>query len=614
MTKRLHLGKAFPDQFKKVSNKYSHFKHKKGGGDWQESIISPLSEPDRPLVNQWRMLSLVILGVVVFFGLFLRIFHLQVVKGEENRQLADYNRIKIKTIHAPRGVIYDRNGKILAQNEPGYRLLVKEGDNTKVVHATRDEAVQMEVKGDPNFENLELESKRYYPYGEKTAHILGYVGEITENELKDPNFQNYSLGDNLGRGGIEESYEKVLRGIDGGEIIEVDATGKPIRTIRKIEAVPGQNIYLTIDASLQDVAYNQLAKGVKGAKSCCGALVGQDPNSGEILSLVSYPSFNPNNIAASLENPNSPFLNRAIGGVYPPGSTYKIASSLAGLASGKITEKTVFEDTGVMSIGPYKFANWYFTDYGRTEGFVDVLKALQRSNDIYFYQLGHKIGERVLGDYSKKLGLGSKLGIDIPGEEAGLIPSDEWKRLNYDQVWYPGDTLHMSIGQGFVLSTPLQINHLVSFVAANGTQYPPHLALKITSPNGKVVKDYKYSAINSDFKREYINSIKKGLELVPKFGGTAWPFFNFPIATAGKTGTAEFGDPENNTHAWYTAYAPLDDPKLSLTVLVEAGGEGSTISAPVVKEVYRWYFSEDKAKLIKDIAPISTESAKIMGE
>jgi penicillin-binding protein 2 len=614
MAKRLHLGKAFPDQFKKVSIKYSHHRLKSGGRDWQEFMSAPNLELDNSLLNSWRKLIFVILGILIFFGIFLRLFHLQVVKGDENRQLADFNRIKVRVIHAPRGVIYDRTGRILAQNEPGYRLAYQIGQFAKVSHISRDEAVQMEVRNNPRFQDLELDAKRYYPFGEKTAHILGYVGEISEDELKERDFQNYSLGDSVGRGGIEQAYEKVLRGIDGGEIIEVDAAGRPIRTLRKIDAVPGQNVYLTIDASLQEVAYTQLQKGVASGKSCCGALVGEDPKSGEILTLVSIPSFNPNDIAGSLENPNSPFLNRAIGGVYPPGSTFKIASSLAGLSSGKITEKTVFEDTGVMSIGPYKFANWYFTDYGKTEGYVDVIKALQRSNDIFFYQLGQQIGEKVLGEYSKKLGLGKKLGIDIPGEEDGLIPTDEWKRTNYDQVWYPGDTLHMAIGQGFVLSTPLQILNLVSTIAADGKQYPPHLALKITSPSGRVVKEYQYSPISSSFKDTDIALVRKGLEQVPKFGGTAWPFFNFPLATAGKTGTAEFGDPTDKTHAWYVSYAPVDEPKLALSVLVEAGGEGSNTSAPVTKEVFRWYLSPDKANLLKDINQVATESAKTLGE
>jgi penicillin-binding protein 2 len=269
-----------------------------------------------------------------------------------------------------------------------------------------------------------------------------------------------------------------------------------------------------------------------------------------------------------------------------------------------------------MELGPYKFANWYFTEYGRKEeGGVDVVKALKRSNDIFFYRLGQDTGEKLLGDFSKRLGLGEKLGIDIPGEVTGLIPDGDWKQKNFDQPWYPGDTLHMSIGQGFVLATPLQINNLTMTIASGGNQYPPHLAMKITTPLDFLIKKFKFDPINKkDFKKQDIELVKKGLEEVPLQGGTAWPFFNFPVKTAGKTGTAEFGDPKNKTHAWYTSYAPIDDPKIVMTVMVEAGGEGSSVAGPIAKEVYRYYFSPDKNNLLKDIAPIATDSARILGE
>ncbi len=607
------FGKAFKDELEKVSNQTHHFHKKRDTGfDWQDSLLTgQVEQGTTPSLSIWRKVFLAVLVMVFFSVGAFRLFHLQIVQGTQSRDLADSNRIQIKIIHAPRGVIYDRNGKILAQNEPGFRLV----EGKKISHLSRDQALKLELENASLARSLEIDSNRNYALGYKTAHVLGYVGEITEEELKDPKYTSYKLGDKIGRSGIEQAYEKVLKGVDGGEIIEVDSSGKKIRTLRKTESLPGQNLYLTIDADLQNTSFDELEKTIKKQAVCCGAVVAQHPQTGEILSLISYPAFDPLNISEAITAANSPLLNRSIGGVYPPGSTYKIASSLAGLSSGKINEKTIVEDTGVIALGPFTFSNWYFTQYGRTEGPVDVVKALKRSNDIFFYRVGQWVGEKGMAEVSRKLGLGKKLGIDIPGEEAGVIPDNDWKVKNMGEVWYPGDSLHMAIGQGFVLSTPLQISNLVSVVAAGGLQYPPHLVSKITDPSGKTIKQYEYDPVNRDFNKDYLKLIKTGLEQVPKNGGTAWPFFTFPIPTAGKTGTAEFGDPKDRTHAWYTSYAPVDDPQIAVTVLVEAGGEGSSIASPIAKEIYRNFFSTDKKNLIKDInAPIATESARTLGE
>lgn len=612
-----HFGKAFLDQFQKSSSKSGRFhKIKNLGNEWQDNLISGQHQGQTGLVSPWRKVLIMVIFISVFAIFSARLFHLQVVEGKNNRELADNNRIQVRTIHAPRGVIYDRNGNIVARNDPGFRLVLKQDDQTTVKFITREQALKMEVDDDPLYQSLEIDSVRHYPAGRVLSHLLGYVGEVTKEELENPEFQNYRVGDKIGRGGIEQVYEKILRGVDGGEIYEVDAQGRKGRTIRKIEAIPGQNIYLSLDLGLQKKAYQKLEEGIKNSGSCCGALIIQDPTDGQVLSLVSYPAFDPHDITNSLNQANSPFLNRVIAGVYPPGSTFKISTSMAGLMSGKITKQTIFEDTGVVNLGPFKFHNWYFTQYGKTEGQVDLVKALKRSNDTYYYRLGELVGEKMIGETAKKMGLGKKLGIDLPGEETGIIPDNQWKVNNFGQVWYPGDTLHMSIGQGFVLTTPLQINYLVSIVASDGKQFPPHLVQKITDEHGNLIKEYNFdSTVSNAFKAEDINVIKEGLEQVTKAGGTAWPFFNFPIQTAGKTGTAEFGHPQDKTHAWYTAYAPVDRPRLSFTVVVEGGGEGSSVGGPIAKEVFRWYFSEDKNNLIKDIVPVvSTESARILGE
>lgn len=575
--------------------------------DWIDALLPnfhPLAE-HLAQRSPWRMIFFSSVCLILFFIIFLRLFHLQIVEGLSNRELADGNRIQIKVIHAPRGVIYDRNGKILAANSPAFRLNAR--------HVSREQALEWEVKNDPRIANLEIDNVRSYPMGEKFAHVLGYMGEISDTQLKDVGFQNYHPGDQVGTSGVEAEYEKILRGVDGGEIIEVDSKGQKIRTLRLQSPIPGQNIYLSIDAALQEKLYLGIKDTLDKVGSCCGAAVAMDPKNGKILALVSLPSFDPNVFAKNdmdsaisqiFSNPSSPILNRAIAGTYPPGSTFKIVSSLAALASGKITQDTVFEDNGVMFLGPYKFSNWYFNEYGKVEGLVNLQKALMRSNDIYFYKVAQIIGQNLLADWARKLHLGQNLGIDLPGEETGLVPDETWKQKNYNTSWYPGDTLHMAIGQGFVLATPLQILGMTSFIAADGVLYKPELLL---SSKPKVL-------VSNLLPKEKIDLIKAGLKLVPKQGGTAWPFFTFPIDTAGKTGTAEYGDPKNKTHAWYTSFAPADDPKIVMTVLIEGGGEGSTVASPIVKEAYRWYFSPDKNKLIQDIYVQATDSGRSLGE
>lgn len=626
MSRRNKLGLAFSDELNKVSKRNGHFRrHSAPFSQWEENLIPNYRPPEEfETVSSWRLVSMSAVAIVVFFGLFLRLFHLQIVQGTENRERADFNRIQMKIIRAPRGVIYDRNGKVLAESNPAFRL-VEPGSTSSGKLISRDEALELEAKNDPQAANIEVSTVRSYPFGPSVAHILGYVGQISAEDLKEPEYKNYHSGDLIGRSGIEKVYESVLKGIDGAEITEIDAAGHRLRTLKTVDPIPGQNVYLSIDADLQKKVYDSLQAGVTKVKSCCGAAVAETPKTGEILALASYPSYDDNaftdstrskEVSSYFNDADSPLLDRAISGTYPPGSTFKITTALAGLSSGKINASTQFEDTGVMYLGPYSFANWYFTQYGKKEGPVDVVKALQRSNDIFFYQTGNLLGVDAMGKTAKSLGFGEKLGIDLPGEEAGLVPDNAWKEANTGQPWYPGDNLHMAIGQGFLLTTPLQILAETSFVAADGNLMLPHLAIKITSPQGNVEKVFSpITLAHNLFKESDLNLVKKGMAEVPQNGGTAWPFFSFSLPTAGKTGTAEYGDSKGRTHAWYTSYAPVDDPQIALTVLVEGAGEGSNDSAPVAKDIYTWYFSPDKSRLKNfDVIPIATESAKQLGE
>ncbi len=619
MAKKSKFGFAFSDELNRTSKRNGHFRHSSlPASSWEESLIPNFRRPeDLAGISAWRLTTMGAIVLIIFFGIFLRLFNLQIVQGGQNRQLADYNRIQVKIIPAPRGVIYDKNGKVLAESDPGFRL------NGKFI--SRDEALLLEAKNDPAVNDMEIDTIRTYPYGPSAAHVLGYISEISADELKDPKYSTYHPGDKIGRAGIEQVYESVLRGKDGAEITEIDAQGHKLRTLRTIDPVPGQNIYLSIDADLQKYAYESLQKEIQTLKTCCGVVVAEDPKTGGILALVSYPSYDDNAFTDPTRNqevskyfidPSSPMLNRAISGTYPPGSTFKITTALAGLSTGKINASTEIEDTGVMNLGPYTFSNWYFSEYGKKEGMVDIVKALQRSNDIYFYQVGNMLGVDALGKVAKSLGFGRKSGIDLPGEDPGFFPDKNWKQQNTGQVWYPGDNLHLAIGQGYLLTTPLQILNETAFIAGNGTSMVPHIATKITSPDGNTEKVFKSDPLATNlFKQKDLDLVKKGIAEVPQNGGTAWPFFNFSIPTAGKTGTAEFGDPKNRTHAWYTSYAPVDSPQIALTVLIEAAGEGSNDSAPVSKDIYTWYFSPDKNHLKNfDVAPVATESAKQLGE
>lgn len=614
MVKKRNLGPGFSEEVTKITAKVGHFKEEETSG-WTDFLIPNFHHKDDALVEKstWRVIFFLIICLVSFFVMFLRLFHLQITEGVTNRSLADGNRIQVKIIHAPRGVIFDRNGKILAANSPAFRLNDPTSKTHKARLITREEALEWEVKNDPRFLNLEVDNVRTYSAGEKFVHLIGYMGEISEEELKNKDFKDYYSGDQVGKSGVEAEYESLLRGTDGGEIIEVDSKGRKIRTLRLQPPVAGQNIYLSIDASLQEKLYALLTDALSKSGSCCGAAVANDPTSGKILALVSLPSFDPNLFSKNdndnaideiFSDPHSPILNRVIGGTYPPGSTFKIVTSLAALSSGKVTKDTTIEDTGVMFLGPYEFSNWYFNQYGKVEGSVNLLKALERSNDTYFYKISQIIGQDQLATWARKVYFGTKLGIKLPGEQTGLVPDDAWKRKNYNTGWYPGDTLHMAIGQGFVLATPLQVLAVTSMIASDGVLYEPELLLK---------EKPKVLASNL-LPKEQIEIIKDGLKLVPKQGGTAWPFFPFPIETAGKTGTAEYGDSNGRTHAWYTSFAPANDPKIALTVLVEGGGEGSNVAAPIAKEAYRYYLSPDKNRLIQDIYVTATESAKSLGE
>ncbi len=524
-----------------------------------------------------------------------RLFFLQIIQGANYRNLSDTNRTRTVPIYAPRGIIFDRDGVPLVFNVPGFRETI--GGKTKLIE--KNEALKLLSSGKTN---LGIDSLRNYPYKDAIPHVLGYIGQISKEELKQKEFIDYKGGDLIGKTGIERKYEYLLRGVNGKELVEIDSLGKTIRKLGQTDPVPGQNITLTLDIALQKVAFDA-AKDIQK-----GAVIVSDPK-GEILALVSKPSFDPNLFTMGkgysadenssyksisqimLDSENQPFLNRAIGGAYPPGSTFKLVVAAAGLEDKVIDKNFTVEDIGILRIGLFSFGNWYFTQYGKTEGRVNVVKGIKRSNDIFFYKLAEMVGVDKLSQFAEKFGLGEKTGIDLAGEEKGTVPTEEWKKKAIGENWYLGDTYHYGIGQGYLLTTPLQVNYWTQIIANRGVGYKPHLLKneKLKMKNEKFLGD------------ETVSLIKEGMVESCSPGGVAWPLFEFKVQSskfkvdrevkiACKTGTAQHGGEETLPHAWITLFAPSEKPEIIVTVLSESLGEGSNIAAPIAKKILEEWF------------------------
>ncbi len=505
------------------------------------------------------------------------IIRLTVIRQSYYQTLARDNRVEEKRIPAGRGEILDRKGRVLAKSV--YQYFKNENGN-KVYESSGD------FQG-YKFEGTDLayDLKRQYTYKESMGLLTGYVGMTTKEELQTNKCKIKLYSDEMiGRGGIEEYFDCQLRGEDGRRLTEIDAKGSYVRELGRQEPVPGENINLSIDAYWQEKVYNLL----EGKKA---AVIISDPKTGKIITLVSSPSidanvfsFEPNSIQIKsyLEDKvNFPLLNRTITVKYHPGSVFKIVMATAGLESGAINKETTIEDTGVIKVGDYSYANWLWTKSGGTNGMVNIVEALQKSNDIFFYKLGEKMGPETIRNWAMKYGYGQETGVEMTSENSGIVPDDQWKRDNRGERWYLGDTYHFSIGQGFLDVTPLQVNQSTNIIANNGVK------CKMS-----VINDNQTECQNLGISRETIQTIKEGMLAACKPGGTAWPLYNFKTQIACKTGTAEVGDGSGDSHAWLTAFAPADDPEISITVMVERGGEGSDVAAPIVGDILKEWFDE----------------------
>lgn len=519
--------------------------------------------------------------LILFLLLFAKLVEIQIIKGDYYRNLSKENRIRRVTIPAPRGKILARGGEVLAGN-----IEIKK----KIEFVDSGGFVLSEDLTDASSEEIVTDYKRYYPLEDKFSHALGYLAKVNEKEVgkinpKCPEKGPRSSDSLIGKTGLEESYECFLAGAPGEEIIEVDASGHKVRILGKKDPVPGQDLITTIDYGLQI----EVASKMDGKK---GSAIVTD-TSGQILAFYSYPSFDPNifinkgngeEIGNLLKDENLPFFNRVIGGTFHPGSVFKPLVAIAALEESAIDENFYYTDEGVITVNDYSYSNWYFTEYGRTEGSIELTKAIARSTDTFFYTVGQMLGPEKIAKWADTFGLNSPTGIDIPGEVGGLIPTPEWKKKTKKELWYLGNTYHMSIGQGDVSVSPIEINTYISAIPAGGTLCQPRFNMNKNSVCQKV----KVSQSNLDL-------VTKGMEDACSEGGTGYTFFDFPgkhggIKVACKTGTAEVSA-DGTPHAWFTFFAPSEKPQIVTTILIEKGGQGSNVAGPIAREIADYYFA-----------------------
>lgn len=531
--------------------------------------------------QSWLLWFLKGVLILAFLLLFARLIELQIIKGEYYRKLSEENRIRRVPITASRGRIISRGGEVLVGNREIKKRVMF--DPKSGYQKTDDITGASEAE-------LISESIRDYKTQSTTSHITGYIGEASEDEVGlikggCPEKGPVTIGSLVGRGGLEEEYDCLLKGVDGEELVEVDVHGNKIRILGRREPVTGQDLHTTVDFKLQEKVSQAM-----GGKN--GAIIITDP-SGEILALYSSPSFDPNifvrrgydkKIKEVIEDKSLPLFNRVIGGRYPPGSTFKPLVSVAGIENGAIDSNYRYNDTGQIIIdtlyGKFSYSNWYFSQYGRVEGEIDITKALARSTDTFFYKIGELTGIDDLVSWSRQFGLDKKTEIDIPGEVKGFVPSPEWKKNERGEQWFLGNTYHVSIGQGDLAVTPVALNTAISAIVTGGNYCRPHL-----------VGDKKCDVITLG--EESVGLVKKGMVKACESGGTGYTFIDFKeksgVTVGCKTGTAQTGS-NSDPHAWFVLFAPSDNPEIILTVLVENGGEGSKVAGPIAREILNYWF------------------------
>jgi penicillin-binding protein 2 len=611
--------------------------------------------------------------VLFFLVIFARLWYLQIYSGKELYRYSIENTLRKETINAPRGMIFSRNNQLLIHNIPRFdaviipQYLKNKKESIKklgmILKMTPDEINKILIKnrGQARYrpvvikknisrkevaiietENFKMPGvmvqtfiSREYSDKEIGGHLLGYISEISQAQL--PKYRkrdkfNYKLGDFIGQAGLEEQMDLQLRGEDGFEFVRVDARGRVRKNIksedlfsevRNMKATPGDNLRLTVDRDLQIAAYESLEGKV-------GSAVAVDVNSGEILTMVSRPSFDPTQFSRGLtseywksliDNENNPLRDRTIQEHYSPGSTFKTITAIAALEEGIVKKDQVIQCGPTFKLGRRRYHDWKKDGHGPT----DVYKSLKRSVDVYFYKIATQLDIDVLADYARKFGLGTKTGISLPRETSGLIPDREWKKKRFGEEWQLGETLSCSIGQSYILTTPLQLAMAYAAIANGGTLYHPYLIKEIFKNDGEVIEKFSPKEVSKlNVSKDTLEAIKKGLyQVVNEQKGTAWWYRGVGIRMAGKTGTSQvksmtskelFSKCEempyrDRHHGIFVGYAPAYDPKIAVAVVVEHGCHGSSAAAPVVRDVitkymkkyypqkYALYAEEDKKKM-----------------
>jgi penicillin-binding protein 2 len=586
-----------------------------------------------------RIAGMMTLIVAVLITAALRLYYLQVIRHHDLAELADRNRIRIQRLPALRGLVFDRHLRPLVDTKPSFDAVVVPEDSPDIAATiTRLEKLigpnnmakkidDADDEGRPEFEpvvveermdwsqvvalethqlelpgvSLQVTPRRHYLYDSLAAHLLGYVGEVTVKDLN--RLPDYRMGDDIGKFGLERSWESTLRGDSGGQEIEVDSVGRRLRLLREIPERPGNSIVMTIDLDLQRVAEDSI-----GARS--GSLVAIDPNTGYILAMASHPSYNPNIFTGGIQSsawhelitdPSHPLENRSIQGIYPPGSTFKVVDSIAGLMDRTMTPSTSYYCPGGLYFGNREYRCW------RKQGHGNILfhRAIVESCDVFFYLVGQHLGVDRIAAWAHALGLGKKTGIDLDNEIAGTIPSTDWKQRRFHERWYPAETLSVAIGQGYVAVTPIQLAQLAAEVANGGTLYKPQFVRQIDALDGSVVKTFPPIVENETrIAPSVLAELRSAMaDVIAAPNGTGKSARIDGITIAGKTGTAQVVkeaqgartketalSDKNRDHGWFMAFAPVDHPKIAIACIIEHSGHGGSTAAPVVKAVMERYF------------------------
>ena len=635
-------------------------------------ILEPVRKKRSPEDDSFVGIRVGVLLIIVFalFGVLgFRLWFLQILSGDSYVAVAKDNRLRDVKVEAARGVVYDRNGKIMVENRAGLsvgilpmdmydpkkdpdkfqqeirglaRILdISETDLTAAyAKAKKDPYLTYIVKEDVpentvvaqikehslEYRGVQVEASylRQYPFGALATHVLGYVGEASQNDLDNEEFATLRAGASIGKDGVERKYDSFLRGTDGWKTVEVDAAGRPKRFLEDRAPTPGSNLVLTIDSELQEAAENALAEGIQAAhatefaNAAGGAVVAMDPRTGEILALASYPDYDPSLWVggmsrikyAELKAPQAhfPLFDRVIDGLYPAGSTFKPFVAAAALNAGLITADTTFNCTGKYSTNQQTWKDWKTGGHGN----VSLLQAITQSCDVYFYNVGNLLYQQpspVLQNGVRQFGFGQPTGIDLPGETTNSrVPDKYWKsevgKTDLDKIWRTGDEINLAIGQGDLLVTPMQMVVALSAIANGGTLWVPHLGLRITDASNNIIHQFENEKRGTlGMSADIIDLIRTGMtQVTGDPSGTAYGAFKgFPIAVAGKTGTAE--KKPDDDYALFMGYAPAGAsgvPEIAVIAIIEQGGHGSSIAAPVVRRVLEAYFHTESggAKLI----------------